>query len=87
LYRCKQLNSCQTANIIMNVSDRDVVSSLMEVSCFRTPYARNRRMELRTKFDRNGRVTEIILGPKVLSTLWELPTSIGQLAQLRKLSL
>jgi hypothetical protein len=71
----------------MDISDREVVEALMDVSCFGTPYHKRRNVELRTKFDRNGRVTELTLGPKVLSTFWELPESIGQLEQLKRLSL
>jgi hypothetical protein len=72
----------------MNVRDREIVATLMDVSCSHTPCARRKRWtDLRTKFDRNGRVTELTLGPKVLSTFWDLPSSVGKLENLRKLVL
>ena len=78
----------------MNSSDREVVSSLLQAAGLHHPYARERRLNLGTKFDRHGKVTELTLGySKVVengrddSSFWDLPDSIGELNNLRKLVL
>jgi hypothetical protein len=78
----------------MNSSDREIVSSLLQAAGLHHPYARERRLNLGTKFDRHGKVTELTLGySKVVengrnvASFWDLPASIGELHKLRKLVL
>ncbi|KAG7368390.1 hypothetical protein IV203_031133 [Nitzschia inconspicua] len=71
----------------MDDSDKEVVASLVKASYFGQRERRNHFMLRHTKYDRNARATELVLGTTGASKFWDLPVDIGRLSMLRKLEL
>jgi hypothetical protein len=71
----------------MDDNDKRIVTSLVKVSYFGCRGRSEHFMMRHTKYDRNSRVTELVLGTNGIPRFWDLPADIGGLSMLRKLEL